>query len=413
MGLIKAAGSAIGSTLSDQWKEVIRCDNMDNDTLMVKKTTKDGVITKGSTIIVAPDQCAIIYDNGKVIDATAEEGMYTFDEATSPSFFGGQFGAVFKEMWQRFTYNGGTAKQQAVFFFNLKEIMKNPFGTANPILYQDWAHPIANPRTGEFLPLKVKVKCFGTYTFKITNPAVFMEEIAGTANVYRKTDLIEQMRAEVIATFSNVLNELGNSEHKISALELPSQTDEIKVMMDQKIFDEPIRRRGLSIVVFAVESVTLDAESEAKIDEYEATADLSNSYIQQGKLVEAYANAVQNAASNESGTINGFMGIGMMNMATNGMMGGVAQAPWQNNQNSVQPNQGNTNPMQSAVVATEAPEVKTEADTWECPNCKKQVSGNFCSECGAKKVEEKKFTNCGKVVEPHANFCQECGKQIQ
>ena len=73
MGLIKAAVSAVSSTLKDQWKEAIRCEEMTNDVLMVKKTTPTGVITNKSTIIVAPGQCAIIYDNGRVIDATAEE----------------------------------------------------------------------------------------------------------------------------------------------------------------------------------------------------------------------------------------------------------------------------------------------------------------------------------------------------
>ena len=136
MGLIKAAVGAIGSTLHDQWKEAIRCEEMGNDILMMKKTTKNGVISNGSTIIVGQGQCAIIYDNGKVIDATAEEGVYTFDSSSTPSFFAGQFGAVFKEMWQRFTYNGASAKQQAVFFFNTKEIIDNKFGTAAPIPFQ-------------------------------------------------------------------------------------------------------------------------------------------------------------------------------------------------------------------------------------------------------------------------------------
>ena len=79
MGLIKAAAGAIGSTFHDQWKEAIRCEDMGNDILMMKKTTSSGVITNKSTIIVGPGQCAIIYDNGKVIDATADEGFYTFD----------------------------------------------------------------------------------------------------------------------------------------------------------------------------------------------------------------------------------------------------------------------------------------------------------------------------------------------
>ena len=125
MGLIKAAAGAIGSTLQDQWKEAIRCEDLGNDILMKKKTSPTGVITNKSTIIVAPGQCAVIYDNGRVLDATAEDGFYTFDTSSSPSFFAGQFGAVFKEMWQRFTYNGATAKEQCVFFFNIKEIIKN------------------------------------------------------------------------------------------------------------------------------------------------------------------------------------------------------------------------------------------------------------------------------------------------
>ena len=138
MGLIKAAFGAVGSTLHDQWKVAIRCEDMGNDILMVKKTTPTGVITSGSTIVVAPGQCAIIFDNGRVIDATAEDGPYTFDSSSSPSLFAGQFGGMFKEMWQRFTYNGASAKEQAVYFINTKEIIDNKFGTPNPIIYRDW-----------------------------------------------------------------------------------------------------------------------------------------------------------------------------------------------------------------------------------------------------------------------------------
>ena len=51
MGLIKAAASAIGSTMHDQWKEAIICENMTNEVLMVKKTTPNGVISNKSTTI--------------------------------------------------------------------------------------------------------------------------------------------------------------------------------------------------------------------------------------------------------------------------------------------------------------------------------------------------------------------------
>ena len=318
MGLFRAAKDAIGSTLGDQWKEAIRCDDMTDDMLMVRKTTPTGVITNGSVIVVAPGQCAIIYDNGRVIDASAEEGVYQFDTSSSPSFFAGQFKDTFKEMWERFTFNGETSKQQAVFFFNIKEIMGNKFGTATPIPFQDWSHPIPNRMTNTVSPMSVKVRCYGTYTFRMDNPAVFMSELAGTVDIYFKKNVEHQMRSEVLASFQNILNELGNSNHKVPVLELPSQTDEIKAMMEQAVYDEAIRRRGLRLISFSVESVTLDDESEDKIDNYEFS---SNTYMQQGRMTEAYANAIENASKNTAGVGNGFMGIGIANMSTGGMMG--------------------------------------------------------------------------------------------
>ena len=76
MGLIKAATGAIGGTLKDQWKEALRCDDMGNDILMKKVTTPTGVISNKSTIIVGPGQCAIIYDNGKVIGLKNNKKKY-------------------------------------------------------------------------------------------------------------------------------------------------------------------------------------------------------------------------------------------------------------------------------------------------------------------------------------------------
>ena len=365
MGLILSAVGAIGGTLHDQWKEALRCEDMGNEILMKKVTTKTGVITNKSTIIVGPGQCAIIYDNGRVIDATAEEGIYTFDTSSSPSFFAGQFGPVFKEMWQRFTYKGATAKQQAVFFFNIKEIINNTFGTKTPVLFQDWAHPIPNRMTGKNLPLSLKVKCFGKYTFKLEDPATFMNEIAGMADAYTKEELCNQMLAEVLDAFQNIVNGLGTEEKHIPALELPSQTDEIKEMLANSTYDEAIRRRGIKITGFSIEGVSLDEESEKKITEYEHN---SNAYMQQGRVL----NVMEAAANNANGAANGFMGVGMMNMASNGMGTGVMNDAFATTGNGA------------------GGEVNADSNT---------EGAKFCSECGAK-------------LTPGAKFCQECGKKL-
>ena len=399
MGLVQIAKSAIQGTLKDQWKEAIRCEDLGNDILMVKKTTPTGVISNKSTIIVAPGQCAVIFDNGRLIGATAEDGPYTFDDSSTPSFFAGQFGDVFKEMWQRFTYQGVSAKEQAVYFFNVKEIIDNKFGTPAPVPFQDWSHAIPNQMTGQLIPMRTEVKCHGKYTFKITNPALFMSEIAGSATVYKKDMLVEQMRSEVSSAFQNVLNSLGNDVNKVPVMQLREQEGLIRKIMNENVYDEPIRRRGISILGFVVESVILDEESEKKIDDYELAA---NNHMQQGKLVDAYANAVQDAAKNENGAANGFMGIGFMNMASNGIIGGASQAPWQNTQNVNQP-----------VVNQEN---QTQNSGWECPNCKNMANGNFCTNCGTKKPEQPKAkfcTKCGAKLNDGTKFCPECGEKVE
>ena len=359
MGLIKSTIKSVSGELHDQWKDFITCEDMDMNTLMVKKTTENGIISKSSGIVVSPGQIAVIFDSGNVLDATAEEGVYTFDESTSPSFFAGDFGDVFKDMWQRFTYNGALAKQQAVFYINAKEIIDNNFGTAAPVPYQDYSHAIPNQMVGELTPIRVQVKCFGKFTYKITDPATFMRQYAGTADIVTKEILNEQMRAEVLSSFQQVLNALGTGDYKVPVLELPSSTDQIKKAMSENVFDQPIRQRGISITGFAIESVTLDDESNKKIDEYEHN---SNSMMQQGRVL----NVMEKAAENAGGAANGFMGVGMMNMASGGMATGVMQNAFTNNNESVE----QTN--------------NTTQDTKLCKECGSPVNGKFCSNRGAK-----------------------------
>ncbi len=403
MGLIKAAGEAISSTFGDQFLTVIKCEDMGNDILMVKKTDTNGALAKGSRIIVAPGQVAVLYDSGRILDATAEPGTYSFDQSTTPSFFAGQFGAVFKEMWDRFKFGGAVAKEQAVFFFNVKEIVGNKFGTPNPVPYKDWGHQLLNARMGGMTPMMVEIKCYGTYTFRINNPATFMMNIAGNSQVYKKDQLVEQMRSEVVGAFQNILNSLCEPEHKIEALSLPNKTDEIKTIMSQENFDGAIANRGVGLVSFVVESVTLTDESKEQIRKYELAGD---QYQQQGTLVDAYANAVQNAAANENGAMNGFVGMGMMNM-TSGNVFGTATA---NVANSVNYGQPNAQPQQPVAAP-----VTPNAETWVCPECNATNSGKFCSSCGKPRPTAPatvKCPNCSHEWPTGTKFCGECGTKL-
>ena len=311
MGVIKAGIDAVKYNLQDQWKDLIACENMPNDLLMMKKTTETGIITNKSVIRVMPAQCAIICQNGKIVEVIAEEGDYIFDESASPSIFAGQFKETLKDIWERFQFAGASEDQQEVYFFNMKEIIDNKFGTVTPVIYKDWTYMVPNKLTGEMIPIIVKVKCHGNYTFKIENPLLFMQAIVGTARCYEKQPITQQIKSEVLETLQNVLNELGTEEYKVPVMELPSQTEKIKEIIEEKDFDEKIAERGIKISNLVIETISIDEESEEAINEYILAA---NEDMREGKVAAAYAEALKEAAKNPNGAMNGFVGMGMVNM---------------------------------------------------------------------------------------------------
>ena len=416
MGLIKAIGSAIGSTFKDQWLDLIKCDNMDMNTLMVKVTTKSGQISKSSRIIVAPGQAAVIYDSGSILDATAEEGIYNFDQSSSPSFFAGQFGPVFKEMWQRFTYGGTPAKEQAIFFFNIKEIMGNKFGTASPFQFKDWEHGTINHALGTVTPMTMKIRCFGTYTFRLDDLGVFMRSYASVGNIVKKDVLLEQMRSEVVGALSKVVNVLGG-KNKVGVNDLQGQTDEIKKLMDEDVFDEPIRARGIRLVSFVIESVTPDEESQKKLDAF----DYGEGSISRGRAFDV----IDHAGQNPAGAGSAMMGIGMMNMGTGGYTGGVMggalnpqyggyppQGGYPQGGYPQMPTQPNA-PQGGGVAGAYAPAQQPQAQGVPCPKCGTPITGKFCPNCGEPAPAPKTTKKCPKCgTETTGKFCPECGTPI-
>lgn len=390
--LLKAGTGSISSVLADKFKVIIECPNMHDNILMMKKTSQTGRIPRDSAIVVQPSQMAVIVDSGRVVDATAEHGIYIFDQSTTPCFLAGDFGESIKTIWERFTFAGSTPNTQQVYYFNIKEIMDNGFGTATPIPYRDWGHPITNPRVpGGLMPMNVNIKCYGKYTFKIEDPAVFMQEVCGTANMYEKEDLVEQMRSEINAAFKSVINRLGSDELKVNASELPSKDQYIRKIMDEEVLDAPIRRRGIKLLSFAIESVQFDEASKAKIDQYEIGSD---ALTQQGIMTSSYAKAMENAAGNANGAANGFIGLGMMNMTSGGVFGNV-------------PSNVHNRVMQQQAAGSAGP---SGASTTICPSCGTQSNGKFCSNCGASLPQAKICPVC--KVEASGKFCSNCGANL-
>ena len=149
MGLVKAALGAASGVMGDQWKEYFYCSALPAEVLAVKGQKKvsgrssnrhgaENIITDGSIVAVAEGQCALIVEQGKVVDLCAEAGEYTYNTGTQPSLLSEglakNIDEVFAEIGKRFSFGGQAATDQRIYYINTKELMGNKYGTPSPCL---------------------------------------------------------------------------------------------------------------------------------------------------------------------------------------------------------------------------------------------------------------------------------------
>ena len=391
MGLIHAAIGTASGVLADQWKEYFYCEALDNNTLAVKGKKKtsarssnhgnDNIISSGSLIAVADGQCMLIVEQGKIVDVCAEPGEYQYDASTEPSVFSGNLGdsimEVFKVVGKRFTFGGEAPKDQRIYYFNTKEIPGNKYGTPSPVPFR-----VVDQNVG--LDIDISVRCFGEYSFRLSNPLLFYTNVCGNiSNDYKVDQISGQMRTELLTALQPAFARISEKGVRYSAL--PAHTTELADALNQELSAKWSDVRGMEIVSVGVSSVKASEEDEAMIKELQRNAAFKNPNMAAAHLVGAQASAMQAAAANENGAAMGFVGMGMAQGA-----GGVnAQSLYQ-------------------MGAQTAP--VTASGSWVCPNCGKPATGKFCAECGTKKPETAAgwtCPSCGTVNK--GKFCAECG----
>ena len=278
MGLIKAAMGAAGGVMADQWKEYFYCEALPVDVLAVRGRKKvsgrssnkggDNVISNGSLIAVADGQCMLIVDQGKIVDVCAEPGEYTYDMSTEPSVFTGSLGAgisaVFKNIGKRFTFGGETPKEQRVYYFNTKEITGNKYGTPSPVPFR-----VVAERAG--IDLDIGIRCFGAYSYRITNPLLFYTNVCGNVSEdYTRDKIDDQLKSELLTALQPAFARVGETGVRYSGL--TAHTKEISKALNDELSAEWKDVRGLEIVSFGVSSVKASEEDEQMIKEMQREA---------------------------------------------------------------------------------------------------------------------------------------------
>ena len=422
MGLIKAALGTAEGILADQWREYFYCDSMDSDVLMTKgvkrtssrssnKKGSDNLISNGAVIAVNEGQCMLIVEQGKIVEFAAEAGEFTWDSSTEGSVFYGGFGEGLKDSWEnfkrRFTFGADTARDQRIYFINTKEIMGNKYGTPAPVPFR-----VVDSNIG--LDMDVSIRCNGEYSYRISDPLVFYKKIASNVSGdYHRSQIDSALKSDFLTALQPAFARISAMGIRYSAL--PGHTLEIAEAMNQALSQKWTANRGISVVAVGVNSVTASAEDEATIKELQKSAVFRNTNMAAAHMVQAQAEAMKAAASNENGAMMGFMGMNMAQQAGGFNAAQLFQMGQQQPQQAVPaaPEKGWKCSCGATATGKFCPECgarKPEpkaANVWKC-SCGATATGNFCPECGAKKPQLTGWTcSCGAVNK--GRFCPECG----
>ena len=343
--------------ISSQFIEVIEWLDDSNDTLLYRFPVRGQEIKDGAQLTVRDSQVAVFLFQGQIADVF-HPGLYTVDGGNTPIL--SKLGA-----W-KFGFNSPIKAE--VYFVNTKLFTDLKWGTPNPVMMRDTDFGM------------VRLRAFGIYTVRVSDPRAFIKEVAGTQARFATEDIEGQLKRTLVSGFSDALG-----ESKIPALDLASNYEELSNQTRNRLSQE-FNSFGLQLAKFIIENISLPPEVETAMDRRTSMGIIGDSdrYTQYQA-----ADAMREAAQNPSG------GAGM----GAGLGAGFAMG----------------NSMVTALKnATTGKEKLPAAD---CSNCgfENIASANFCIDCGTKlhaALGGLLCRKCGSQLQAGAKFCAECGTGV-
>lgn len=320
-------------------------------------------INNKSTLTVKESQCAIFVHKGQIADVFGP-GLYDLGTDIFP---------ILSKLagWK---YGFQTPITCDIYYINTKQFTNIQWGTKNPIMMSD-------SRFG-----MVRVRAFGTFSYKVDDPAVFLKELFGTNSTFVTDDINDFLKSMLLSCFADSLG-----ESKVSALDLAANTLEFNEIVKGSVQNK-FNELGLKLVNLFIENMSLPEEVTKAMDERTKLGILGDSTDTLMKV--SAAEAMKTAAANQgvggafmAGGVGMGAGVGIGAIMANAMAGS-------NNQNN-----GNANNAAGGTV---------------CPSCGKSVpaGSKFCPECGKAMSATKFCPECGAKVSAGAKFCPECGKKL-
>ena len=345
--------------LKGQLIDVIEWTDNSSKTMVHKYDMNGKEIMMGAQLTVRESQAAIFVNEGQLADVFGP-GRYELQTSNMPIM-------TALKSWK---YGFNSPFKSDVYFVNTKQFLDMKWGTSNPVMMRD----------AEFG--MIRLRAFGIYSFKVSDPATFLKEVFGTTAMMTVDGVEGQIKRQIVSSLSDAI-----AESKIPALDLAANYDELGTYA-MNMVNPKLAAFGLTLCSFVVENISLPEEVEKAMDKRTSMGVLGN--MDQYAKYQA-AEAMREAANQEGGGMAG-MGVGMGAGAAMGQM--FAQSLAQ----------------QPAVTAAPATPAAVPATT-ACVSCGAQIAkgARFCPECGAKQNAAVFCVSCGAEIAPGTKFCPECG----
>ena len=156
------------------------------DVIVWKFPVGKNTIERGSSLTVREGQAVVFCDKGRMADVFGP-GMYKLDTDTIP--------ILTRLLSWKYAFE--KPFKSDIYFVSTRQFANLKWGTATPVIVRDAEYGA------------VRLRAYGTYAFRVTDPYVFLKEMSGTCAAFRTQDITDHIRSLLVTFLSDALGESG------------------------------------------------------------------------------------------------------------------------------------------------------------------------------------------------------------
>lgn len=224
--------------------EIIEWLDDTNYTLVWRFPDEDHEIKNGAKLVCRQGQAAVLVNEGVMADVFGP-GTHTLSTQNVPVL----------STLKGWKYGFDSPFKVEVYFINLKQYLDQKWGTPSPILIRDPEFAVGNR------PGRVPIRAFGSYNFRVSDPALFFKEVVGTNSMVTTDEIERFIKSRVLQAFGKAANQA-----KVSVADIAGHVDVLASEVKNGIQGD-LTALGIMLTSFIIESITLPPAIQKALEE--------------------------------------------------------------------------------------------------------------------------------------------------